>query len=85
MSARDAFGVSVRVIGLLIVLAGLLYLVDALLLIIDPFYFIKYRPNIPPAPMAHYLRTGIVSLVAGLFLLRGARLIEQFAYGKNSN
>jgi hypothetical protein len=84
MSARDAFGVCVRVIGLLIVLTGLLYLVDALLVIIDPVYFIKYRPNIPPVPMAHYLGMGIASLVAGLLLLRGARLIEQFAYGKNS-
>jgi hypothetical protein len=64
MSARDAFGVSIRVIGLLIVFAGLLYLVDTLVLAIDPEYFSKYKLGAIPAPISHYLRNGIVSLVA---------------------
>jgi hypothetical protein len=82
MSPRDAFGVAIRIVGLLIVLAGLLYVIDAALLMIDPEYFNKYKSGVPTAPMSHYLGTGIAGILVGLYLLRGARMIQRLAYGE---
>lgn len=74
MSAKECFGVIVRVVGLLVTLFAFVYLVSAAIVAINP----HYRPD--TAPVAHYLLTGLVGLAVGLFLLRGARYLVCFAY-----
>ncbi len=74
MKPQQAFGVAVRVIGLIVVLVSILYLVSALVVCIDP----TFRPNLPPA--WHYLLDGVVELLVGLYLLRGAALVIRFAF-----
>jgi uncharacterized membrane protein YqjE len=74
MDPKDCFGVAVRIIGLLIIIVALLYLISAIIVLINP----NYRPG--AAPMTHYLLPGLLGLVFGLYLLRGARHIVRFAY-----
>jgi hypothetical protein len=45
MKPKEAFGVAVRVVGLLIILVSVLYFVSAIIVFIDP----TYRPNLAPA------------------------------------
>ena len=74
MQPKDAFGVVVRVIGLLVSCTSLLYLLSAVLLLFVP----NYRADVSPA--WHYLLSGIVCFVLGAYLLRGAPHIVRFAY-----
>jgi hypothetical protein len=74
MKPRQAFGVVVRSVGLLFVLAALFYFLSGCIVLIDP----NYRPNISPA--WHYFMTGVVMFVIGLYTLRGAPRIVHFAY-----
>jgi len=74
MSPKETFGVVVRAIGLIISCAALLYFLSALLL----FFVPNYRPGVSPA--WHYLLSGSISLVFGLYLLRGAPHVVRFAY-----
>jgi H+/Cl- antiporter ClcA len=74
MKPRQAFGVAVRIIGLILVLVAILYFFSWFILLVDP----DYRPNVSPA--WHYLVTGVFAIVVGLYLLRGAPKIARFAY-----
>jgi hypothetical protein len=74
MEPRQAFGVAVRVIGLLVSCAALLYFLSAIV----QFFVPHYRSD--AAPAWHYLLTGLVALALGAYLLRGARHVVRFAY-----
>jgi hypothetical protein len=50
------------------------YLVGGVIVLFDP----NYRPNLSPA--WHYLVIGVVGLLVGLYLLRGAPHVVRFAY-----
>jgi hypothetical protein len=71
---RQAFGVTVRIIGLIVVLVAILYFISGFILLVDP----NFRPNVSPA--WHYFVDGVVAIVIGLYLLRGAPHIVRFAY-----
>jgi hypothetical protein len=74
MKPRHAFGVAVRVVGLIVALIGAYFLVCGLVLVIDPEYSVKL------APAWHFFVFGVVDLLAGYCLIRGARRIVRFAY-----
>jgi hypothetical protein len=74
MTAEDCFGVGVRLIGLLVLIVALLYLASAAIVVINP----HYRPGV--ASVTHYLIPGMLGLLLGLYLLRGAAHIVRFAY-----
>jgi hypothetical protein len=74
MKPKEAFGVAVRIIGLLVTLASVAYLLSAIILAINP----HYRPDAHPA--IQYLISGLVLLICGLYLLSGASHIVRFAY-----
>jgi hypothetical protein len=70
----QAFGVAVRVVGLLICLVAVLYLISAAIVLVNP----AIKPGV--APPWQYLLAGVIGLALGLFLLRRARLIVALAY-----
>ena len=74
MNPKESFGVVVRAVGLIVSCAALLYFLSALLLLVVP----NYRAGVSPA--WHYLLSGLVSLVPGIYLLRGAPHVVRFAY-----
>lgn len=74
MQPHQAFGVAIRVIGLLTSVASLLWLLSAVIV----FFIPNYRANVAPA--WHYLLAGLIALALGLYLLRGARQLVTFAY-----
>ena len=74
MKPKQAFGVGVRLVGLIVGLVGIYFLVCGLVLDIDPEYSSKL------APAWHYFLFGIVDLVLGLVLIRGVRGFVRFAY-----
>ena len=74
MQPRQAFGVAIRVMGLLTSVASLLWLLSAIIV----FFVPDYRANVAPA--WHYLLSGVIALVLGLYCLRGARHVVSFAY-----
>ena len=74
MTSKDTFGVVVRVVGLLVVLAAILYFLSGIVLIINP----QFRPNVEPS--WHYFLDGAIGLLIGLYLLRGAPHVVRFAY-----
>ena len=74
MKPKHAFGVAVRIIGLIVILVAVLYFISGFILLVDP----HFRPNVSPA--WHYLVDGVVEILVGLYLLRGARHIVRFAY-----
>jgi len=74
MKPKHAFGVAVRVVGLIIILVSVLYFVSAIIVFIDP----TYRPNLAPA--WHYFVDAVVELLIGLYLLRGGAHIVRFAF-----
>ena len=78
MTPKHAFGVAVRVVGLVVLLAAVLYFISGVILLISP----KYRPDVSPA--WHYFLSGVIELITGLYLLRGAPFLVRFAYpGEN--
>ena len=79
MKPKEAFGVAVRIVGLLVALASLAYLISAAILAINP----HYRPDARPA--IQYLISGLVLLVCGLYLLSGASHIVRFAYREKTS
>ena len=79
MKPKEAFGVAVRIVGLLVTLASLAYLISAAILAINP----HYRPDAHPA--IEYLISGLVLLVCGLYLLGGASHIVRFAYREKTS
>jgi len=73
MKPRELFGVAVRVIGLLAAANGLSHIINSGL---GPLgYFTTQR-----TAYSFYLIEGIIQLVAGLYLLRGAPFLIRFAY-----
>jgi len=74
MSPAQAFGVAVRVVGLVVCAASLLYFISAVIVVLNP----GYRANL--SPPWHYALSGIVSLTIGWFLLRRADRVVAFAY-----
>ena len=75
MTSKNAFGVAVRIVGLLVVLAAILYFLSGIVLLINP----QFRPNVGPS--WHYFLDGAIGLLIGLYLLRGAPNVILFAYG----
>jgi len=71
MNAPVAFGMTVRVVGLLAFLYGLRQLLSlALILLSTPDVF----------PIRYPLAMGAFSIAVGVYLLRGAPLIQRMAY-----
>ncbi len=79
MKPRQAFGVAVRILGLMIALLGGYFLVCGVVLVFDPEYGLK------PAPAAHYFILGMVDLLAGYGLMRGARRLVRLAYPEDTD
>jgi len=75
MKAAQAFGVAVRIVGLLLCLAALFYIASGVLVWLLP----NYRPNL--SPPWHYLISGLFLLLVGWFFLRRADHIVSIAYG----
>jgi len=73
MKPSQAFGVFVRCVGLILVLAAAQHFFTGLLLLVEP----NSRSN---APVSHLFLYGVVLLVIGWYLLRGAPYIVNFAY-----
>lgn len=74
MTAPALFGALVRTIGLLVVLYSGLQLLMALVIVMSV--------GSDVLPIRSPLVMGIVGLLIGLYLLRGARLVRRFAYGQ---
>jgi lipopolysaccharide export LptBFGC system permease protein LptF len=71
MSARDIFGVVVRVFGLSMTIYSLWALATTLSLLgVEGF----------DAPTVGFFLTEIVSIAVGIYLLRGAPLLLRFSY-----
>lgn len=73
MKPKQAFGLSVRIVGLLLIIFGLVYFLSGIVLVFDP----NFKPNLAPA--WHYFLDGVVSILISLYLLRGAPHIINFA------
>lgn len=76
MSAPVAFGLTVRIVGLLVCLYGLYQFmrVAVILLAVGP----------DALPIGLPLVTAACSILVGYYLLRGAALIQRIAYGDHS-
>ena len=74
MKPKDAFGLAVRIIGLIVALIGVYFLTCGLVIVVAPQY------NSKVAPPWHYLLFGGIDLFGGLCLIRGVRCIVRFAY-----
>ena len=74
MNPKHAFGVGVRLVGLIVALVGIYFLVCGLVIFVDPNYSAKV------APASHYLLFGVVFLVMGLVLIRCVRAVIRFSY-----
>jgi hypothetical protein len=80
MKPSQAFGVVVRVVGLLGWVAAFFYLMSAIVVLLAP----SYRP-VPAYAWWHYLLTSVVCFLAGWFLLRRADRVVAFAYRINNS
>jgi drug/metabolite transporter (DMT)-like permease len=74
MKPSQAFGVAVRVFGLVGWIAAFFYFLSAVIVLIAP----NYRPDIHP--WWQYLVTAVVLFAIGWFLFRRANSIAAFAY-----
>jgi hypothetical protein len=70
MKPSDIFGIVVRTVGLIMLLAGLWTIGYALLILLGG----------GPGGTAGLLITGVPELLVGLWLLRGAKPLVQFAF-----
>ncbi len=77
MKPRDCFGVVIRSIGVLVLLVSGLYLYSTFVALIAP-----ETPRAPPPP--RYFFVFALTLVTGLYFLRGAPHLMRFAYGDES-
>lgn len=73
MTARECFGVAIRTIGLLVLVASVMYLYSGLAIL-----FVHGMPR--TYPLFSYLGAFGVSLIVGLYFLRGAPQLVSFAY-----
>jgi hypothetical protein len=79
MKPKHAFGVAVRVVGLLVALYGAYYLACGLILTVDPGYSDKL------APASHYFVFGVLDFLTGGILIRQARRLVGLAYPDDSD
>ena len=79
MKPSQAFGVAVRIIGLLLSLTSLLYIASAVFV----WAFPNSRPNV--SPPLHYALYGLFLFLAGWVLLRRADRIVSFTYRHNDS
>jgi hypothetical protein len=70
MKPKQAFGVVVRTVGLILLIIGALYVVSGLIALFEP----RYKPAWP------YFIIGTGGVLISLYLLRGGAHIVQFAY-----
>ena len=73
MGTKDWFTLALRIIGVVLLLYGLRDLVDHLLYRLGYFSW----PEVSPL---YYVVMGVVQVLAGLYLIRGARLLTDFAF-----
>ncbi len=73
MKSEEWFAFAVRVVGLVVALYGLGYLLDSLLFRLGYF-------NYPDSSPGWYVIVGVFQFVVGLYLLRGAPVVVNFAY-----
>jgi hypothetical protein len=74
MKPSQAFGVAVRVVGLVAWLGSLLYVLSAITVLLFP----NYRPD--ASPWSHYFMAAVIWFLVGWFLLRRADRLVAFAY-----
>ena len=79
MKPSQAFGVIVRVIGLLGWVASFFYLGSTVIFFLDP----NYRPG--AHPWWQYFVTSAILFLAGWFMLRSADRFVAFAYRSSSS
>jgi hypothetical protein len=79
MKPAQAFGVSVRIIGLLGCFAAILYLMSGVMLSFGPTCRVQSG-----YPAWQYFVVGTFVLVISIYFLRGARMIMRFAYPDDS-
>ena len=75
MKSKDYFSLALRIIGLLTLAHGLRDLVDFGLILLG---YTSTRSS-----FAYYLILGLLYSVVGLYLLRGAPFVVNFAYPRN--
>ena len=73
MEVKDWFALAVRVVGIAVLIPGLGTLLDSLLLKLGYF-------NLPDTQPSYFLIYGAAQIVAGLYLIRGASFLVEFAY-----
>jgi hypothetical protein len=76
MNAPAAFGLTVRIIGLLAFLYGLYQLLSVVLILVSA--------GTDVLPIRYPLLMAAFSIAVGFYLLRGAPLIQRTAYGDQS-
>jgi hypothetical protein len=76
MNAPVAFGLTVRIVGLLVFLYGLYQFLSAVVILL------AVGPDV--LPMRLPLLTAACSIVVGFYLLRGAPLLQRIAYRDHS-
>ena len=76
MAAPDAFGLTVRVLGVFVLLYGLSHLLNTI--------FILLAVGSGALPILLPLLTAACSLLIGYYLLSGAPLLQRIAYGGRS-
>jgi hypothetical protein len=74
MKPAQAFGVAVRIIGLLFCIASILYVASGILVWVSP----NYRPN--ASSWWHYFVFALFCFLVGWFLLRRTDRVVGFAY-----
>lgn len=73
MTAPVAFGLTVRIAGLLVLLYGLNHLLSVIILLLS------VGSDVLPIRMP--LITAVCGILIGYYLLRGAPLLQRIAYG----
>lgn len=77
MNARDAFGLVIRILGLMSVLWGLAEFMSIV------YLWMGARSQGYPGLV--YIAAGVVLVVLGMYFLRGAPAIVRFAYPEREN
>jgi hypothetical protein len=72
MTARECFGVGVRLLGIVFLAVSVLYAYSTVVVLVEP------RPQ--DSGVSNYIGMTIICFVAGLYCLRGAPQLSKFAY-----
>ena len=78
MSPKDIFGLVVRIAGLAILIWGVESIVSAIGL--STHAYGQNHFSVPTWPVKAYYFSGFVKIIMGYGLIRGALLVENFAY-----